>query len=76
MTLNPDHTLHIGDVISLKDVRANGTIGPGGVQKKWRVVLRQGDDVRLQPLHDDGTVDEFNDATGEFWIRCEGKKGT
>jgi len=50
-------TMHVGDVISID-----------GIPKKWRVREIRGEDVNLQPLNDDESVDEFNDYAGDFWI--------
>lgn len=61
--------MNVGDVISIDQIRADGTIGPGLPVKRWRVIRFQGPDVKLQPLHEDGSIDEFNDAAGEYWIR-------
>ncbi len=66
----------LGDVISVAGVYADGThapdagpINPAKPVQSWRVVEFDGDDVRLQPLNPDGTVNHFLDATGEYWIR-------
>jgi hypothetical protein len=37
------------------------------VRKKWRVVrLDSPNEIVLQPLNDDGSIDEFSDACGDL----------
>ena len=67
-----------GDVIRVGGVRPDGTTDPKGTSrpddKLWRVgVIMPDGRVRLHPLHPDGTLDEFNDGAGEFWLVPEVK---
>jgi len=65
--------LFVGAIITVRSVAADGTLDPIKPAKKWRVnsVPLNGVDVLLQPLNDDGTVDEFKDAVGDFRIRVD-----
>lgn len=69
----------IGDVIDIAGVYADGTHAPneGPIDatkpvKLWRVRYVGLEGVRLQPLNADKSVDFFNDACGEYWIRSSG----
>lgn len=57
--------LNQGDVITIDGVYPEKS-------QKWRVgyveTTALGDRFRLIPLHDDESVDEFNDVAGEYWI--------
>jgi hypothetical protein len=58
--------LAIGDVLTLRGVTA-GLLVPGKPLKRWRVAaFADASDVILQPLNDDGSVDEFTDACSEY----------
>ena len=73
---------HIGDMIEIAGLYADGTREKNETPrseyqikplKKWRVagfLDRRGVlSVRLHPLNEDGTIDEFNEAFGDFWIQ-------
>lgn len=63
--------LSIGDVLTLRGVTA-GLILPGKPLKRWRVTgFETSHEIVLQPLNDDGTVDEFTDACSEFRFTVE-----
>ena len=58
--------LSIGDVLTLRGV-TGGLIVPGKPLKRWRVTaFEESHEIVLQPLNEDGTVDEFTDACSEF----------
>ncbi len=65
-----------GDHLTIDGVYADGTQAPPYIVdkplKKWaciEIVEKDGSRAyRLCPLHDDGTVDEFNHSVGRFEI--------
>lgn len=65
---------NLGDEITIPGVCRGGVINeqaPESDLQKWRVAELSGDDVRLDPLHPDGTLDKFNAVAGRFWIRID-----
>jgi hypothetical protein len=63
--------LSIGDVLTLRGVTA-GLIVPGKPLKRWRVIACDAaHEIVLQPLNDDGSIDEFTDACSEFRVSVE-----
>jgi len=68
----------IGDVITINGLYADGTrekneTPPSEYQnkplQKWRVVIVEPHGVKIRPLNADGTLGNFNDAFGDYWIR-------
>jgi len=58
--------LSIGDVLTLRGVTVGGLIFPGKPLKRWRVTgFEDAHEILLQPLNDDGSIDEFTDACHE-----------
>ena len=77
-----DAGLVIGDVITVAGLYDDGTCEKNDTSpseysttkqpQKWRVRYIGPEGVNLQPLNQDGTVQDFNDAYGDFWLRPDG----
>jgi hypothetical protein len=75
-------TIVVGDVLTIAGLYDDGTCernetppdrySTTKAEQIWRVRYIGPDGINLQPLNQDGSVQEFNDAYGDFWIRPDG----
>jgi hypothetical protein len=80
---DPRQELHVGDVLSIAGLYDDGTREQNDTPpedydttktpQQWRVRYIGPEGINLQPLNRDGSVQAFNDAVGEFWIRTNGE---
>ena len=78
-----DADFKVGDKITIRGVYDDGTheandLPPGQYSTTkspqwWRVQYVGPLGIKLQPINEDGSVQESRDAAGEYWIRSHGR---